>query len=277
MAFLTQESDWDIIAKEIEKRGLCGLDSEFEGVTFDPKKIEDGKLYKTSCVNKADIIVFSVAVLSTNLSPRGYTKALGAVLPVEALKHSAIRSVLENPSIIKVAHNSNVDIHAFFNAGIDVVGVVNSQSLARWMLPGRMKYNLDDLGIDILGYGKTESFEDMFVVPRMIQVERVKKTTVNECSCGIPKCRLKKTRYGPDGEAQEHTKVKVTTEHSEVVDRQDGWDILSQKPYVSPEHPMHGRYIAYAQRDAVVALELYDWFRRQKTETEVPWYDKAAT
>lgn len=264
MAYLGTEKEWAELARYLTEdyAGPLGLDSEFEGVNF-----AEGD----SCVNKADITVWSIACLSDILEPRGFFRAKGAVLPRAALQYPQLVKLLES-SRTKVLHNSNVDVHAFFNAGVDLDGVVNSLSLARWMLPARLTYNLDDLGVDVLGHGKTESFNDLFRLPNIIQVEKTKK--VRRCSCQADGCRLRKARYIPELDCfVEHNKYETT--EVEVVDKQDGWKFISQYEVIreGPSHPLWDRYIAYAQRDAVLAVELYDYLCRLKTLTEVPWYE----
>jgi len=266
VSYLAKESDWAKLADYIGRfhmgayTGPIGLDSEFEGVDFSSGD---------SCVNKADITVWSIGILTSELHPRGYNKAKGCVLPREALNYAPLRRLLESDRI-KVAHNSNVDVHAFYNAGVDVQGIVNTLSLARWMLPGRLTYNLDDLGLDLLGHGKTESFNDIFRYPNMVTLER--KTVTKHCACGVEGCRLRKDRFGPDGELVSHQKFQV--ESVEQYEKQQGWNKISQYEIIEkgPSHPLWDRYIAYAQRDAVVAVELYDYLLRMNKQTETPWY-----
>lgn len=264
MAYLGTEKEWAELARYLTEdyAGPIGLDSEFEGVNF-----AEGD----SCVNKADITVWSLAVLSEVLDPRGFLRGRGCVLPRSALAFRPFTQILESPRL-KVLHNSNVDVHAFYNAGVDLDGVVNTLSLARWMMPARLTYNLDDLGVDVLGQGKTEGFNDLFRYPNIIQVE--KKKTVKRCSCMSEGCRLRKARYVPELDIfVEHNKYEVT--EVELVDKQDGWKFISQYEVckAGPDHPLWNRYIAYAQRDAVLAVELYDYLCRLKTLTEVPWYE----
>ena len=242
MAYLQSETEWAELARYLTEDyvGPIGLDSEFEGVNF-----AEGD----SCVNKADITVWSLAALGSILDPRGFLRASGAVLPRAALDFRPITQILTSQRR-KVLHNSNVDVHAFYNAGVDLDGVVNSLSLARWTLPGRLTYGLDDLGVDVLGHGKTESFADLFRYPNIIQVQKQKK--VKRCSCQSEGCRLRKARYVPDLDIfVEHSKYESV--EVETVDKHDGWGFVSQYSVIAEgdKHPLWKRYIAYAQRDAV--------------------------
>lgn len=278
-SWLDTEKEWDELVRILEKKRIFGLDSEFVGVDF---KAGD------SCVNKAEIHVWSVGVLTDQLHPRGYHVAKGAVLSRRALQYDPIRKLLEDPAILKPAHNSNVDVHAFYNAGVDVQGIINTLGLARWMFPGRKTFNLDDLGTDYLGVGKTESFDDLFRRPNMITV--IKEKTVKVCDCGVEGCRKRKGHVADDGTVITHNKTEITVQ--EEVDKQQGWYYEDQRIVVpagyrvdgvipvvdptSPGHPLWERYEAYARRDATLAMSFYDFCMRQNKQTEIPWYDNTA-
>ncbi len=263
MPILTSKSEWQALVDYCyslppEER-IMGLDSEYEGVCHDTKEIVNDEYWRTSCVVNAEIVVLSVAFGTGEIHPRGYEKAKGAVLHRDALAFNPIRDMLEDPGVIKPCHNSNVDVHAFRNKGIDCNGIINTLGLARWMLPGRMAYNLDALGTDCLGIGKTESFRDLMYYPNMITV--LKDKTIKVCDCGEPKCRKRKG----------HNKTEVVIQ--EEVDKQDGWCRISQFEVAdNPLHSLHKRYEDYAKRDAVVAWSLFDYLMSIETLTEVPWY-----
>jgi hypothetical protein len=238
---------------------IMGLDSEYEGVVHNAKEIDDDCYWKTSVVRNGEIVVFSVGFLSGDLHPRGYEKAKGAVLHRRALEYSPFRRLLEDPGVLKPSHNSNVECHAFYNKGIDLLGIINTLSLARWMLPGELAYNLDSLSTKYLGEGKTESFDDLMYIPNMIVVAKEKKVKV--CDCGVVGCRKRKG----------HVKTEVI--EIEEVDKQAGWIRLNQFDIAdNPSHSLHQRYLAYARRDATLAVSLYDFLLRINTKTEVPWY-----
>src|SRR6185436_8051480 len=100
--YLDSPSEWDKLVAAIERRGVMGLDTEFYNVD----------IKKQSTVLRAKIHVWSVAIRSNMFDARGYTKAVGFVLPVSALQHPGIRRVLESKSILKAVHNQPVDSHA---------------------------------------------------------------------------------------------------------------------------------------------------------------------
>lgn len=264
MGYLAKESEWDQLSKFLETyTDILGLDSEFEGVDF-----SEGD----SCVNKANITVWSLGILSNEIHPRGYRKAKGCVLPRSALEHRGLRKILTDSARIKAAHNSNVDVHAFNNAGVDVLGVVNTLSLARWMVPGEIQYNLNALGEKYLGVGKTEEYKDIFRTPNIIEVVKQKKSKV--CSCGVPGCRKRKDTYSSElDDFIVHTKTEQIEETVEL--KEKGFTLITQTEILAkgPGHPLFDRFIAYAQRDATLAASLYDYLVRLKTETEIPWYN----
>ncbi len=248
--FLDTPERWKKLLAVLEKESVIGLDSEFEGVDFSSGQ---------SCVNLAKIDVFSVAVLTSKWHPRGYHEAKGCVLPKEAIPY--FKDVLENPKILKAAHNSNVDVHAFYNAGVDCQGVVNTLSLARWIRPGRLLYNLDDLCYDYLGVGKADSFKDIFVIDDIQMVNKPKKVKV--CLCGVEKCR--KRTY------PEHHKWEELRDN--FVEKKVGTKTIPLHT-VRPGHELWERYVKYALVDAIRAVELYDFLVRlgERIEVDIPWY-----
>lgn len=259
MSYLNTIADWKACVRVLEKQKAFGLDSEFEGVDFNKKE---------SCVNKARIHVFSVGILTHSLNPRGFYNALGAVLPIKSLPY--FKDVLENEEIVKAAHNSNVDIHAFYNCGVDVLGVVNTLSLARWCLPGRLLYNLDDVGTEILGAGKADNYNDMFRYADYIQVE--KDVTKLKCTCGSTKCKIKSDSHQINFFDIRHERnIKYIIRK---LVKKKIWKYKSLTE-MNPEHPMWERYVNYARVDAVRAIELYDFLNRTRTLTEIPWYDSS--
>lgn len=252
--FLDTPDKWKALAARLERETVIGADSEFEGVDFD-----NGD----SCVNLAKIDVYSLAVLTQKWHPRGYHIAQGCVLPVESLPY--LKPVLENPKITKAMHNSNVDVHAFYNHGIDVQGVVNTLSLARWIRPGRMTYNLDDLSKDYLGAGKAYSFKELFIINNIERINKPKK--IKACMCGVKGCRK---RSFP-----EHHKFEETTDN--WVERKAGKSVIPLHT-VRPGHELWEKYVKYALTDALRAVELYDYLVRlgNRIEVDIPWYKNTA-
>jgi DNA polymerase I-like protein with 3'-5' exonuclease and polymerase domains len=252
--FLDRKEQWLRLRENLLRQKVIGLDTEFEGVDF---------AKGDSCVNLAKVDVWSVAVSTGKWHPRGYHTAKGCVLPVDAL--DTLKDVLENPDITKALHNSNVDVHALYNLGVDLHGVVNTLSLARWVRPGRLTYNLDDLSRDYLGSGKAYSFKELFVVDDIQLVNKPKK--VKLCMCGVEKCRK---RTFP-----EHHKWEELQDN--FVEKRVGKKVIPLHT-VRPGHELWEKYVEYAKVDAVRALELYDFMilLGQKIEVDIPWYGKEA-
>lgn len=244
--FLATRDKWEKLATYLETQEVFGWDTEFEGVDF-----KDG----LSCVNRAKIDLWSIAVFDGGFSPRGFNTAKGYVLPPEAVP--TFKNVLENPDIKKPAHNSNVDAHCMYNVGVDVQGIVNTLTLARWLIPDRFTYGLDTLGEDYLGRGKTAKFQELFSEDIFETVNKPKPTRV--CSCGVPKC-MKRIGH------EKHVELI-----DNFVDKKIGTRIIPLHT-VRPGHRLWEKYVDYAKVDAVIALELYDFFSTIDWNTEVCWY-----
>lgn len=237
--YLDKPSEWkrliEFIYADVGEHGISpiGLDSEFIGVDFD-----DGN----NCVGRSVLDVWSIAVLNGKLHPRGYECATGYVLPARAL--TAFKSLLEDENVTKAAHNSTVDIHTFFNAGVDVMGVVDTLHLCRFAYPGKFRYGLDILSKEFLDESKFMSFDDLCSVPRIV----TKQIQVKRCSCGENGCRKRKG----------HEKYFVT----EDVDVESGTTTIPISD-IGVDDSRWKDKVEYAGQDAVLALELYDYTVRK--------------
>src|SRR5690242_8610721 len=89
--YLEHPAEWDELAVRLRSAGIFGLDSEFYNVDV---RVQ-------SCVGRATIHVWSVAIRTRRLSPLGYHVARGWVLPAAALDHPGLRAVLEDPAVKK--------------------------------------------------------------------------------------------------------------------------------------------------------------------------------
>lgn len=242
--YLDKEEEWRTLVDYIRDRKITevGLDSEFYGVD-----LKAGE----SCIGRSRVHVWSIALFDGGYSPRGYRTARGYTLPAAALE--VFRPILTNPAVQKYAHNSNVDVHSIFNtASIDVLGVVNTLSLVRWMVPGRLKYGLDIICSELLGFGKFASFDEVCSRPRMVE------ETYKECSCGVEKCRKRKG----------HDKVDRTR----MVPHPTLRDEIPLESII-PGHENFGLLIDYAAQDSVGALCLGDFCNELAKEQTIiiPW------
>lgn len=247
--YLSKEKQWGKLLDYIlEHRPPTGLDSEFSGVDFKAGQ---------SCPGRAKIHVWSLAVPSGEYNPRGYNEATGVTLPSFAINF--FRPYLEDESIVKYAHNSPVDVHAFWNSGVDVVGIVNTLGLARWVFPTRLSQSLDSLATDHLGHGKIISYKDLTSEPGLVEVER----QVKYCSCGTDGCRKRKSTA-----TQGHEKLFRT--ETEVIEK---GTVHIPLETIVPGHRRWNLLVEYAGQDAVMALEEADYLIREakKRDVNVPW------
>lgn len=242
--YLDKEEEWRKLVDYINSSGTTelGLDSEFYGVD-----LPGGE----SCVGRSQVHVWSVALFDGGYSPRGYRTARGYTLPVEALGH--FRGILSSQNLLKYAHNSNVDVHSIHNtSGIDCVGIVNTLSLVRWVVPGRLKYGLDVICQELLGFGKLSTFEEICSVPSFVDVVR------KRCSCGVEGCRKRKGHT----KSEEVVSVESDTKRTPI-----------PLESIVPGHKKFLDLIDYAAQDPIGSLCLGDYCNALAKEQEIyiPW------
>jgi hypothetical protein len=173
---------------------------------------------------------------------------MGFTLPGDAFSDARVRGVLEDPDIIKVAHNSPVDIHTAGNHGVRCAGVVNTVSLARWVLPERTStgagYGLKNL-MPLVGRTPLGTYKDTMTMEEYYETSKEKSRKV--CSCGVEGCRKRK------GHVKTEERWTEFTGHRREV----------QVPLedVGPGHPLWDRLRVYAAEDAEAAVELYERLR----------------
>ena len=186
---------------------------------------------------------------------KGVIEAQAYVLPRLALDDPILRAYLQDPTHEKWAHNAGVDRHAMDNVGVGVMGVRDSLSLFRWLLPGRVApgpgFSLDALGLDILGErrGKTEAFVDLVSRPRV--VEKVRRIRSRVCTCAEPGC---KRRSG------DHKRTEVVSEEPcTVVSGTERFPLSD----ITPGHERWDRLVVYAGQDVLIGCELVQWGLRE--------------
>lgn len=187
---------------------------------------------------RAVVDVWSLALRTPEVSPRGYHMARGCVLPREALERGPLRAVLQDPGVVKVAHNARHDLHAAENHGVIVRGVRDTLETARLVWPARdgerISYNLKALRVSVLGKDGRDGFKALTAPStRTIQVP------CRRCVCGDPGCRRRKAPHSQ----VETTKDKTVNEPCPI-------------EAITPGHPRWAAKLAYAAEDAVDALEL---------------------
>jgi len=249
------QSQVDDALTEIFKYPIAGLDTEFYGCD----------ITRESPVGKSICHVFSVAVPSGPVLPRGFNEAESWVFPASALAHPGIKAWLEDKSYAKAVHNQPVDHHTLRNHGVNLAGGLNTLAKARFWYPHRAKregFNLDSLGRDYCGAGKTEGFDDLLGYDA-IEV-REHEVTKKRCECGALSCAKKK--MGADFICHTiKTPERVVVPYNVKVRRH----ILLAD--LHPGHSLWERYLAYAAWDAVLALWINQIMDREKIERPYPW------
>lgn len=229
--YLDTPRQWDAVIKHIlDKREPIGWDTEFDGVDFDAGD---------NCMHKSKLDVWSLAVFDGGYHPRGYRTSRACVLPACALSYFA--TILSDENIKKYAHNSTVDVHTAWNAGVDVLGVLDTLSMVRWMFPGRLLNGLDVLGREFLDDSKFMSFRDLCGRPIFVE----KDVEYKYCSCGEDGCRKRKGHV----KSIQIVKELVETKKYEYV------PISS----IGPDDPKWLPKLDYAGQDSVLALGLGDY------------------
>jgi DNA polymerase I-like protein with 3'-5' exonuclease and polymerase domains len=252
--YLTTTEEWDKLVRAIERRGVMGLDTEFYNVD----------IKKQSTVLRAKIHVWSVAIRSNVFDARGYTKAVGFVLPVKALQHDGLRRVLSNKQILKAVHNQPVDSHALANHGIRLRGALNTLNLCRWVWPEMNKvpgYTLKSLMVTKLGREPICTFKQLVSYTYYEPIEKWKQVKRNVYSCGGAGCRKRKC----------HSKSVIL----EKVPYIREYKRKSEYPLetIVPGHPRFSLLIDYAAEDAVAALELLEIALRTDDPAPYPYPD----
>lgn len=237
----------------------AGGDTEFYGWSWPDGPAFDYDPSAISPIGRTRVHVWSVAVLTDRLTPRGYRAGHGAVLPESALSFRPLRDWLESDSP-KCFHNLAADDHTLWNHGIRLGGGRDTLSVARWcwpdrasLPPSRKPFGLKTLASELLGYDVTVTFED-FMEPNIVEVHSER----SQCVCGIEGCRKRKAPHG-----------QYKAERVELVER-------GKKPYplykLEPGHPLWEKYVRYAAQDAIWAVELNDLAMRQTKELDLEWH-----
>lgn len=253
--YLSTPEQWDKLVRAIERRGVMGLDTEFYGLD----------IKKESTVHRAKIHVWSIAIRSKTFDARGYTKAVGFVLPVEALEHSGIRKILESRNILKAVHNQPVDAHALANHGVQLWGALNTLNLCRWVWPEMNKvpgYTLKSLMQTKLGRDPICTFKELVSYVYYEPVEKWKQVKRNVYSCGRDSCRKRNC----------HSKSVVLEKVSYIRE----YKRKSEYPLESiiPGHPRFNLLVDYSAEDAVAAIELLELALRTEDPAPYPYPDK---
>lgn len=280
--WLERPDQWEKLAEHLRAAGEFGIDTE----TY-------GQPDKTSPQHRARIHCWSVGLLSSTQSPRGFRRAVGRVLPRAALEHPSLVSVLGCRDIRKWAHNAPHDRHALANEGVDIQGLEDSLQWARVAIPGRKDYGLKDMESWALGYGPRPTFMDLVCYVQGIYHPR--RVRFRACLCGDVPCRARSTSSWIDSEGEWHAHDRYemsvlhlverpTPSRYRVTDFVPGatlapltWEPTKQKP-IAPSwwkgQPIDRltAFWEYSLADAVRGMELVDYLRNLKPQKLVyPW------
>lgn len=227
-----------------------GWDTEFYGVDVTSQ----------CCAARSICHVFSLAVPTADRLPRGHHDSRTFVVDGALLAHPGVKAWFEDPAVTKPCHNQPVDAHTLRNAGVRVAGAVNTLDMARFFYPEWRDdggFSLDECGKRLLGLGKAESFDDLLGYDATEYYETTRQRKV--CWCGNRECR----RRSPPHDQ------KVTVDEVKVNERKVRKTIPLTD--LGPAHRLWPRYLAYAARDAVVALGVYERLCADTRERGYPW------
>jgi DNA polymerase I-like protein with 3'-5' exonuclease and polymerase domains len=254
--YLDRPEQWAALAGVIRGAGIIGLDSEYAGVAKNE-----------SCVGRARIHVWSVAVRTGELDPRGYVRCRGWALSSAALESPELKAVLEDPGVTKYLHNQGVDIHAFANHGVRIAGAVNTLGYVRWQFPHLInepgRFRLKGLMSTLLGREPVCTFAEVVADERTVRVIKERTRVIKGCQCGAEGCRK---RQG------EHRKVARTETYEVVREKTEkfNWELAD----IVPGHPRWNRLVRYAIEDSVAALQVAELCDRAQDPRPFPFGDR---
>ncbi len=255
--YLDTPAQWDALAAILERTSIVGLDTEFYGLD----------VRKESCVGRARIHVWSIAVRTSAESPLGFHRARGFVLPLNAALHTGLRDALEDPTLVKCVHNQPVDDHAFHNHGVDLQGCVNTLGLARWVWPGlvtRGGFGLKNLMQAKLNRAPIAEFKDVVGWERTVQVEKWRTSLETRCACGVEGCRKRKAEG-----TLSHEKGTVEVTSVSYRDKREVGEFPLES--ITPGHERWDLLVRYAAEDAVAALEIEELARAEGDPAPFPY------
>lgn len=269
--YLDSPDAWDVLADIIRAAGVCGLDTEFYGLD----------VRKESCVARAKVHVWSIAVRTVKRSPLGFHKAVGWVLPAAALHHPAIAEVLANGLIKKCVHNQPVDDHAIHNHGVRLAGCINTLDYVRWKWPWLVTqggFGLKNLMMVKLRRAPVCEYIDVVNDVRQIEVRKTKRVSQAVCECGNVGCRKRKEErllvadFRGEPRLITHGKSKV----EQIIEVVETKDEKFKHPLESivPGHPRWELLVKYAAEDAVAALEIEELAWRERDPAPYPYGER---
>lgn len=268
--YLDDPIKWPILASKLRAAGEFGYDSETYGQGED-----------LSPQHRAKIHCWSVGILTSVRSARGFRHAVGFVLPVAAFDCIEIREVFADYNIRKWAHNAPHDYHSTRNIGVDINGLQDSLQWFRVAFPGRFNYGLKTIATRELGYPERPKFDELMEYE---DTEiHAKRTIEKGCICGVRPCRQRSNKefLDNDGVYRYHTRVswrhihpfpKIVSKRYNVTDFVPG-AILKPLLWRGTEIDRLKAWWEYSGSDAIQGIEGVDWLRGHcdKQEIKYPW------
>lgn len=227
--WMGEESRWGPFLEYCLKQPAVGFDTEFT-----PDR---------------QITVWSLAVASKSVSPIGYQRAYGYVLPAAALQVFA--PLLTSEAVTKWAHNAVADTRSVWaSTGIVMRNVQDTLGWSRVACPGLPSHGLKPLSKMLLAKPSRPGFKQ--VMTYQVEVTTTKHTKKKVCSCGVPGCRKRLN----------HVRTEVLVER--VVKKTE--ERMYDQREVIPGHERFPAWAAYALEDAVDAFELASFLAGSKNK-----------
>ena len=240
---------WGPVIEACHRLGIVAVDSETYG----------HDVTTSSPAHRAVVDVWSIALPTGELDPRGYERYRGAVLPAVALSHPGWVEVLESDDILKVLHNAGHDAHAFANHGVNMSNWVDTLDLLRLILPDRFKFDLKAAEVEVLGMPARPDYMGL--------VGTVERYEVRErLPCPLPQdeehdpARCNRRTCG-------HQRPLVVT-----VKERPGKPLAIEA--IGPDHERWAAKLDYSAADSVGAGQLYSYLMARAASMPapvVPW------
>jgi hypothetical protein len=244
--YLDTPEQWDKVVAACYQRGIIGCDTETYG----------HNVKESTPAFRAKIDVWSLALATTQVHPRGYHIARACVMPLEAALYPPMKDMLESQQVLHVFHHAHHDQHSFANHGINLGLVYDTLDAVRLLWPGKDEgYTLKSLRVWLLGKELRESFKMKKHKDGSFEAGLTDPQEINElytrevkvCSCGKEGCRLTEKKWGPA-----HAKEFISETRTRVV------KVPCPIESIKPGHVRWQRKRDYAGDDAADGLELYE-------------------
>lgn len=251
--YLDKPEQWDAVVKACYAKRVMGCDTETYGHNV-----------KTSTpAFRAKIDVWSLALSTSQVSPRGYHVARACVLPLAAALYPPMKEMLESHDVLHVFHNTHHDQHAFANHGVVLGAVFDTLDAVRLLWPGLDEgYYLKPLRVNLLGKPSREGFKEL---TETLETQVYSTKLLKVCACGVDKCRKTEGKWG-SAHAKELEEVQVP----KVV------KLPCPIESITEGHVRWLRKLAYAGDDSADGLELYELVMQRLVDLglrlpELPW------